>query len=627
MTPEFYEQVCRICYTALQLEAGQRPSFLDRACAGDASLRAEVEAMLAHEGRVESFLATPPMAAVAAMAVMMDAANQSEDTLDVKSAVLPGCDHSPDGVRPSPAEGFAECFAPGAVLGGRYLIERELGQGGTCAVFFARDRKLHYTPVVIKVLLNIWRQTMRKTWLEKKFKSEIAALSRIDHPGVVRALDVGEAPDGRSYLVMQYVSGECLRSAMTPAGMEFERMAKILRQMGQALASAHRQGVIHRDLKPENIMLQSADDEEYVKLIDFGIATIHEATDSADCRTTEVVGTRSYVAPEQLRGKPVVASDIYALGVIAYEMATGRRPFDAESILQLYESQRAGVIVKPCDLRPDLPESAQAMILKALSFAPQDRFTNPKDFTDALADSLIGEGRPMAPPRAFVGPRRWLLILALILVAVIGILAFPSFNFRNKPQLEQARTTPVTASDRRLSYTMEARRDPRRYLRARPFSTFDNVILGAGDEVRFHISSPQSGYLYVINEGPTQTDGLPNFNILFPDAESGGGSPEIRAGQVAQVPAPGPKHRDNWFVFDHEEGVENVWLVWSDRAVPELEAVKGWANPKDHGAIRDLPQRASVSHYLASFSAIKPEVERDEVNKQTRLKGKGGTLV
>jgi len=166
-----------------------------------------------------------------------------------------------------------------------------------------------------------------------------------------------------------------------------------------------------------------------------------------------------------------------------------------------------------------------------------------------------------------------------------------------------------------------------RYHRSKPFPTFDNVIFGAGDEVRFYISSPDSGSLYVINEGPKLTDGFPDFNILFPEAENGAGSQEIRAGQVTQIPPPGPNQRENWFVFDHEEGAENIWLVWSERVVPELEAVKGLANPKDHGAIRDLTQRASVSHYLAPYSAIKPEFERDELNKQTRLKGKGGTLV
>lgn len=623
MTPELYERVCQICYDALQHEAQERSGFLDRACAGDASLRKEVETMLAHEGSVESFLATP---------ALIVAASQLAEAMEVENAILHGGDPQMNGASilsdtlGAPG-GPGESFPPGVTLGGRYLIDKELGRGGVCAVFLARDQKLHNAPVVIKVLLNVWREDSRKTWMEKKFKEEIEALARIDHPGVVRALDVGESPDGRSYLVMQYVAGKSLRSVMTPEGMESDRIARLARQMGRALAAAHRQGVIHRDLKPENIMLQSVGDEEYVKIIDFGIATIHDMADADDSRTTEVIGTRSYMAPEQLRGKPVAASDIYALGVIFYEMATGQRPFNAESILLLYDLQGVGVKLKPRDLRPSLPEAAQSLILKALSFAPQDRFANAKDFTDALADELTGEGGRLSPPSASVGPRRWLLILVLVLVAGIGVLALSRFSFRDKAGLEQAKTTPAAAPDRYLSYSLEARRDPRRNARAKPFATFENVIFGAGDEARLFISSPQSGFLYVINQGPTQNDGFPNFNILFPDLENNGASPEIRAGQIIQVPPPGRNRQDNWFVFDNEEGVENIWLVWSERVVPELEAVKGWANPKDQGAISDLTQRVSVFRYLTPFSATKPEAERDEEGKQMKLKAKGGTLV
>src|SRR5882672_6085825 len=351
MTPEFYERVCQICYDALQCEAPQRSSFLDRACAGDAPLRKEVETMLTYEGMVESFLATP---------ALIVAASQLAEAQETPNAILLSGDRRMNGACPLLSERLAGTFAPGVTLGERYLIDKELGGGGICAVFLARDRKLHCTPVVIKVLQNSWRQTTHKTWMEKKFKDEIAALARIDHPGVVRALDVGELSDGGSYLVMQYISGKSLRSVMTPEGMELGRLAKLARQMGRALAAAHRQGVIHRDLKPENIMLQSVGDEEYVKIIDFGIATVHEFADATDSQTTEVVGTRSYMAPEQLRGKPVAASDIYGLGVIVYELVTGQRPFNAESILQLYELQHVGVELKPRDLRPSLPEAAQS---------------------------------------------------------------------------------------------------------------------------------------------------------------------------------------------------------------------------------------------------------------------------
>jgi serine/threonine protein kinase len=414
---------------------------------------------------------------------------------------------------------------------------------------------------------------------------------------------------------------------MTPEGMDFGRMAKLARQMGRALAAAHRQGVIHRDLKPENIMLQSLGDEEYVKIIDFGIATVHDMADAADNHTTEVVGTRSYMAPEQLRGKPVAASDIYALGVIFYEMATGQRPFNSESILHLYEMQRVGVKLKPRDLRPSLPEAAQSVILKALSFAPEDRFADAKDFTEALSDGLMGEDGPLSLPGAYAGLRRRSMILLLVLVAVIGALAISVFSFRDKAGLEQTRPTPSAAPDRHLFYSVEAKRDHRRYPRAKPFATFENVIFGAGDEARLYISSPQSGFLYVINQGPTQTDGFPNLNILFPGMENGGASPEVRANQVVQIPPPVRNRQDNWLIFDDEEGVEKIWLIWSELVVPELEAVKSWANSKDQGAIRDLAQRVSVLRYLAPFSAVRPEVERDEAGKQTKLKAKGETLV
>src|SRR5262249_43974139 len=148
--------------------------------------------------------------------------------------------------------------------------------------------------------------------------------------------------------------------------------------------------------------------------------------------TTEVIGTRSYVAPEQLNGKPVPASDIYALGVIAYEMITGMRPFNHELIIPLYELQRAGVKIKPRDLCPSLPEEAQSLILKALSFDPHDRYTNAKDFTDALANTLTGERRRvLLPTRTFAGRRHWLLIAALTVVAMISIFALRHSNFRS----------------------------------------------------------------------------------------------------------------------------------------------------------------------------------------------------
>lgn len=607
MTPERYEEICQICYDALDLEASQRAAFLDRACAVDATLRREVEEMLANEGRVESFLNAPALEV---------AAEQMAEGLGEEKTTLLFDDRQSDDISSSPLETRVGPFAPGSVLGGRYLVEGKLKEGGVGLVFLARDQKLHRAPVVIKVL----REDLRnKAWFEKKFKQEIAALAQIDHPGVVRALDVGEAPDGRPYLVMQYVSGVSLRSVIPPLGMELERVASLMRQMGQALTVAHNQGVIHRDLKPENIMLQTLVDEEYVKLINFGIATVREMAEG-EGRTTAVIGTRNYVAPEQLRGKPVPASDIYALGVIAYEMVTGRRTFNADSLPELIDLQRDGVKVNPCDLRPGLPAAAQGPILKALSFTPQDRYASAKDFTEALARALTnGEDiRALHWSLLLAGRARWLGPVALIATAVIILAVWQLISYVQ---------APIAVPERRLSYTLVAQRDPKRYPDNRPFSTFDNMIFGEGDQCRFYISSSQSGYLYIINEGPTQTDEFPEFNVVFPETDANGGSAEIQANQIVQIPLPGKNTQQDWIVLDREEGVEKIWLVWSERSIPILEAVKGWANPTNDGAIRDSKQRASVAHYLAVPSVIELEVERDEAIKLTRLKGKGETMV
>src|SRR5882762_9491784 len=160
----------------------------------------------------------------------------------------------------------------GNELNGRYLIERELKRGGFGIVYLARDLQLHSRPVVIKVLLE---EAYKSEYVVQKFRQEIEALSRMDHPGVVGIIDSGELSDGKPFIVMQYVDGVTLRSVLTPEGMDLERSADLIKQMGRALTAAHDKGIFHRDLKPDNVMLQDlGQGEEQVKIIDFGIAKI-----------------------------------------------------------------------------------------------------------------------------------------------------------------------------------------------------------------------------------------------------------------------------------------------------------------------------------------------------------------
>jgi hypothetical protein len=284
----------------------------------------------------------------------------------------------------------------GLTLKDRYVIEREIGRGGIGIVYLARDKQLLSKPVVIKVLLDAAGST---DWVKKKFRQEIEALARIDHPGVVGALDAGEMPDGKPYLVMQFVEGVTLRSILDTERMALERVGLVVRKIGQALNAAHDKGVYHRDLKPDNIMIQTVGEgEEYVKLIDFGIATVKNA-DQLDANTafTTVAGTVNYMAPEQLEGRPSASSDIYALGIMAYEMVAGRRPFNPASPYQLLELQRRGVRVNPSALCPDLPPAAEAAILRALAFDPKDRYQRARDFGDDLARALAASAEPQGP--------------------------------------------------------------------------------------------------------------------------------------------------------------------------------------------------------------------------------------
>ena len=311
----------------------------------------------------------------------------------------------------------------GLTVGDRYFIEKELGHGGIGAVFLARDRKVHDRAVVVKVLLE---KSLGDERILQKFRQEQEALARVDHPGIIGILDTGELPDGNPYLVMQYVAGTTLRNALSAQGIDLERAARIIKQLGSALSAAHDKGILHRDLKPENIMLQSVPpDEELVRVIDFGVAKVKDSLVAPSTATPNTLGTYGYMSPEQFRGARVTAaSDIFSLGVIAYEMVTGRRPFNPESVGQLNELHQHGVRIKPIDLRPALSRSAQEIILKALSFEPARRYQTAREFGDSLSQALIRGEEPVqkSSSLARTSMQRRTAIIAVITIAVAASL-------------------------------------------------------------------------------------------------------------------------------------------------------------------------------------------------------------
>jgi tRNA A-37 threonylcarbamoyl transferase component Bud32 len=363
MTPERWQRVNELFQTALELSPQERDQFLERACAEYPGLRAEIESLIAFHEKAENFLESP--------------------VSEIGSRILSESESSKESLEP---KNLTDLYS-GITLNNRYTIEKELGRGGIGVVYLARDKQLLSKPVVIKVLFD---ESAQNDWVKRKFSQEIEALARIDHPGIVGVLDVGEMPDGKPYFVMQFVEGTTLRSAIPAEGMELDRIAYLMRQMGRALSAAHDKGVYHRDLKPENIMLQSlSEGEQQVKIIDFGIARVENSKLAENTASPIMAGTISYMSPEQLMSNTVSAStDIYAMGIIAYEMVTGRKPFNPSSVFNLMFMQKEGVKVRPSQLRKELGEEAERVILKALSFNPEDRQARARDFGEQLAMAL-----------------------------------------------------------------------------------------------------------------------------------------------------------------------------------------------------------------------------------------------
>ncbi|MFN2577032.1 MAG: serine/threonine protein kinase [Pyrinomonadaceae bacterium] len=559
----------------------------------------------------------------------------------------------------------------GQTLDERYVIESELGQGGVGAVYLARDRKLHDKRVVIKVLLD---KSLHNSWVVQKFQQEKEALARVDHPGVVGILDTGEMPDGKPYIVMQFIDGVTLRSQIKPEGLVLERAAEIIKQIGRALGAAHDKGIFHRDLKPENIMLQSfGGGEEQVKIIDFGIAKLKDSMIAPSTMTGATAGTVSYMAPEQLGGRAVsAATDVYAFGEIAYEITTGRKPFNPETGFELLEMQRSGVRVKPSDLRPSLPQEAERTILRALSFDPKDRFQTAREFGDTLARALDEEtsisntahfenaqipatqlataanpparqtadlsqktiaarfesakvdslNRPFYPAgleEDAEEPRRiWLKVaIGLVLGAAVlggaGVFIVKRAAFFGKREATANSSLP----ERSLAYslTVQKMRDGKPY--QDQFESSGQEIFENGWKFRMNIDSRQQGYLYLLNEGPTEGGSI-SYNLLFPEPKTNNGSSKVTNDQKLQTA---------WMRFDEHQGTEKFWLVWSASPVTEFEAVTDVVNDKDRGEIRDSPKAGAVRDFLQKHSSSKPEATKDSARKQTMIKGRGEAVV
>lgn len=583
LIPERWQKLEEIYCRALQLPHNERSAFLGQVCAGDEELRLEAESLLAADSEVGDD-PLPNGLCTVDMEILAD----GEDNEDQKG----------DEVTTEP---FNSTLTVGAVIDQRYQILSPLDAGGIGEVFKAKDFKFPDRPVAIKVLK---RESHSHPWKFKKFREdEPDAQSRVQHPNVAMVFDKGTLRGGEPYLVVELVHGKNLGQLIREHKTEdeqinFHLIAEVMRQVCSGVSAIHRANLIHRDLTPKNIMLfetsETDDVAVRVKIIDFGIVRDLDKSTLLG----QSVGTLPFMSPEQINGEDVtIASDIYSLGVIAYLMLTNNLPFNAKSYAQLHTMQMEGVKIKPSALRSGLPQTAEEVVLKALSYNPSDRPRTARDFGDELIRALTERKQaPTFDPEATTPTLSRFRARHFIAAGIVAVvLAFTLWIY-----------LPLfLRPERELTYWLTVvRQGDGRTVHLTGREAFDT-----GDEFQFHFTPAQAGALYLFNEGPNG-----NWHVLFPTRHNNDGNPEVSAGQTVST-------EGNVFTAKNglEKGTERIWFVWAPQAIPALDEILKAS--LDTGLVVNVAeQQAFLRQFTTEHAAQVVEPILDKQDSSVKLK-------
>ena len=307
----------------------------------------------------------------------------------------------------------------GTAIAGRYVLEEIVGEGGMATVYRARHKVNVDQTFAVKLMNPL---LARDPIVRERFRREAKSAKKIAHPNIIEIFEEGDTGDGTAYMVMEYLDGASLAAMVSKGPIPVKRAVALMIQMARGIARAHDLGVIHRDLKPENIFVCKRGDDELVKLLDFGIALSKQ--DSRLTGTGELFGTPQYMAPERITSIDAGApSDLYALGVIFFEMLTARLPFDAPDVATFFVRHLKDPPLPIRTIHPGTPESLADLIERLLAKEPKNR---PVDAHKVAADLLdvareIGAMVPAEPvvelalsskpaplPTSEKGTRRWI---------------------------------------------------------------------------------------------------------------------------------------------------------------------------------------------------------------------------
>src|SRR5438270_9223262 len=460
MKPDRWQKVKAIFHAALDRPPSDRSAFVSEACAGDEALRKEVESLISSDGRGGDFLNAPAYEAAA------------EIILDENSALKPG-----------------QVIGP-------FEIVSFISRGGMGEVYLAQDRRLS-RKVALKLLPPAFTKNDERL---RRFEQEARAASALNHPGIITIYEILKTASTH-IIATEFVEGETLRQRLSHSALTLSESLNIATQVADALAAAHKVGIIHRDIKPENIMVRP---DGYVKVLDFGLAKLAEQSPavSADEALTKqvrtgsgvVIGTAGYMSPEQARGKTVDArSDIFSLGAVIYEMVTQRKPFDGET-----PSDVLAAILKTepplvSQFFSDAPPELTRIVAKTLRKDREERYQVVKDLlidlkslaqdlefqqrlkqTSASGEAAAGKRRPeLSVQRAdavvrtdqvaeakptliskpalssIVAARRWPTLALIALIAIGG--AFGLYKLLGRHSRNTAAAPPVIVNIARVT--------------------------------------------------------------------------------------------------------------------------------------------------------------------------------
>lgn len=318
---------------------------------------------------------------------------------------------------------------------GRYEILEEIGKGSMGVVYRAHDPQIDRI-IALKVLRH---DRMISEDFVQRFLKEAKAIGRLSHPAIVTVYDVGE-DKGTVYLAMEFLEGTSLDRIIHEKKLSLEEIVNVGVQAAEALDYAHQHGVVHRDIKPANIILTPTGQ---LKITDFGIARIEDPSATRQTQAGEILGTPSYMAPEQVMSKSVDGrSDLYSLGVILYELATGERPFESNNMAATFRAITQDTPVEPAKIDPTVSQALSALVMKSLNKLPDSRFQTGSSVAESLkACFKAGEFGPPETPAPQKSKSRGLF--AIIAVMVIGIAGGVYYYFMKTQSLPQPEHGPA----------------------------------------------------------------------------------------------------------------------------------------------------------------------------------------